>query len=70
MVMSTPTRFLTVNQVSDLLQLSEVSVRRKIRTGEIPAVRLARHGRAAVRVPEEGLHDWLEAVRHEPPEAA
>jgi excisionase family DNA binding protein len=39
------TRFLTVGQVCDLLQLSEVSVRRKIRDGTIPAIRLATEGR-------------------------
>ena len=39
------TRYLTVKQTCELLALSEVSVRRKIRDGEIPAVRLAREGK-------------------------
>ena len=61
MVMSV--QYMTVAQVADRLQLSEVSVRRKIRDGEIPAVRLASAGRGAVRVPEHELDRWLEG-RH------
>jgi excisionase family DNA binding protein len=57
------TTYLTVAQVADRLQLSEVSVRRKIREGTIPAVRLTRDGRGALRVPEHELEDWLEG-RH------
>ena len=33
------------------------------RHGEIPAVKLATAGRAAVRIPEEGLETWLQSVR-------
>ena len=58
MVMTT--RFLTVDQVCDLLQLSEVSVRRKIRDGTIPAVRLTTHGRGALRIPEHELRARLD----------
>jgi excisionase family DNA binding protein len=38
-------QYMTVAQVADRLQLSEVSIRRKIRDGTIPAVRLTRQGR-------------------------
>jgi excisionase family DNA binding protein len=58
MVMST--RYLTINQVCELLQISEVSVRRKIRDGSIPAIRLTREGRGALRVPEHELRARLD----------
>jgi excisionase family DNA binding protein len=54
------TRYLTVKQTCDLLALSEVSVRRKIRDGTIPAIRLTRHGRGALRVPEHELRARLD----------
>ena len=60
------TRFLTVGQVCDLLQLSEVSVRRKIRDAEIPAIRLATEGRGAIRVPTDGLDRSLNSRRVTP----
>lgn len=47
--------YLTIKQTCELLQLSEVTVRRKIRDGSIPAVRLTREGRGALRVPEHEL---------------
>jgi excisionase family DNA binding protein len=55
-------RYLTVAEVADQLHLSEISVRRKIRDGTIPAVRLARHGRGPIRIPEHELHRALDAV--------
>ena len=54
---------MTIAHVAERLQLSEVSVRRKIREGTIPAVRLSRAGRGALRVPEHELEAWL-AGRH------
>jgi excisionase family DNA binding protein len=51
---------LTVAEVAERLQRSEVSVRRKIRDGTIPAIRLSRAGRGALRVPEHELEDWLD----------
>jgi excisionase family DNA binding protein len=57
--MSAQTTYLTVADVAERLQLSEVSVRRKIREGTIPAVRLSRAGRGALRVPEHELEAWL-----------
>ena len=54
------TRYLTVKQTCELLALSEVSVRRKIRDGTIPAVRLTLEGRGALRVPEHELRPRLD----------
>jgi excisionase family DNA binding protein len=59
--------YLTVEEVSGLLKLGESTVRRRIRTGEIPAVRLASRGRGLVRVPRDELEQWLRA---DPREAA
>ncbi len=50
---------LTVDETAELLRLGESTVRRKIRTGQIPAVRLASHGRGTVRVPRDELEAWL-----------
>jgi excisionase family DNA binding protein len=61
-VVSAQTTYLTVAEVAACLHLSEVSVRRKIRDGTIPAVRLSRRGRGALRVPEHKLEDWLERL--------
>ncbi len=52
--------YLTIKQTCELLQLSEVTVRRKIRDGTIPAVRLTREGRGALRVPEHELRARLD----------
>jgi excisionase family DNA binding protein len=51
--------YLTVEEVSGLLKLGESTVRRRIRSGEIPAVRLASRGRGLVRVPRDELEAWL-----------
>jgi excisionase family DNA binding protein len=66
------TRYLTVAQVADRLAVSELTVRRRIATGDLPAIRLARTGRAAIRVPADELDAWLRSVRRGPdsPEAA
>ncbi len=61
--MSTPTRYLTVATVAELLSVSELTVRRKIATGEIPAVKLSTAGRGAVRIPEDDLDAWLQSIR-------
>jgi excisionase family DNA binding protein len=54
--------YLTVARVAEMLAVSELTVRRKIAEGEIPAVRLSRAGRAAVRIPADGLDAWLRSV--------
>jgi excisionase family DNA binding protein len=50
--------FLTVADVARLLQCSEPTVRRRIRAGELPAVKLGR-GRSVLRVPRAALEAWL-----------
>jgi excisionase family DNA binding protein len=59
----TTTSYLTVGRVAEMLSVSELTVRRKISEGEIPAVRLSTDGRGAVRIPEDGLGRWLEHRR-------
>jgi excisionase family DNA binding protein len=49
---------LTVREAAALLRQSERSVRRKVRSGEIPAVRLGGPG-APLRVPAHELEAWL-----------
>jgi excisionase family DNA binding protein len=49
---------LTVAEVAERLRCSEPTVRRRIRAGEIPAVRLGAPG-SAVRIPRAGLEAWL-----------
>jgi excisionase family DNA binding protein len=49
---------LTVQETAELLRQSERTVRRKIHTGEIPAVRL-NHGLGPLRIPEGELKRWL-----------
>jgi excisionase family DNA binding protein len=53
------TNFLTVADVAARLALSEPTVRRRIASGDLPAVRLATSGRAAVHVSEHDLRGWL-----------
>jgi excisionase family DNA binding protein len=50
--------WLTVAEVAAELHCSEPTVRRRIRAGELPAVRLGGPG-TAVRVPRAGLQAWL-----------
>lgn len=50
--------YLTVADVAAELACSEPTVRRRIRAGEIPAVRLGGPG-SAVRIPRAGLEAWL-----------
>ena len=61
------TSYLTVARVAELLSVSELTVRRKIATGEIPAVKLATAGRGAVRIPEDALEAWPQAGRQPSP---
>jgi excisionase family DNA binding protein len=66
-VMTTPDHrreYLTVADVAAELACSEPTVRRRIRDGEIPAVRLGGPG-SPVRIPRAGLEAWL---RSEPSE--
>jgi excisionase family DNA binding protein len=49
---------LTVAEVAGRLRCSEPTVRRRIRAGEIPAVKLGR-GRSAIRIDTAELEGWL-----------
>jgi excisionase family DNA binding protein len=57
-------RLLTPKEIADELGLSAASVYRKIRRGELPALRLGRKG-AALRVPENEYRRWLYDVEPE-----
>ncbi|MBI2237730.1 MAG: helix-turn-helix domain-containing protein [Actinobacteria bacterium] len=48
-------RFVTVNEVADLLRVSRMTVYRLIRQGDLPAVRVGR----GYRLPEEAVHRYL-----------
>jgi excisionase family DNA binding protein len=50
--------FLTVAETANLLRCSEPTVRRRIRAGEIPAVKLG-EGRSAIRIDAGELAYWL-----------
>ena len=54
---------LRVPEVAERLRCTPEVVRRKIRTGELPALRLGSGRRAPLRVPADELEDWLES-RH------
>jgi excisionase family DNA binding protein len=60
-VLTTPEHareYLTVAEVAAELSCSEPTVRRRIRAGELPAVRLGGHG-SGVRIPRAALEAWL-----------
>jgi excisionase family DNA binding protein len=48
-------RFLTVNEVADLLRLSDMTVYRLIKKGELPAVRIGR----SYRLREDDVDAYL-----------
>ena len=49
---------LTVSEVAERLRCSEPTVRRRIRDGQIPAVKLG-HGRSVIRIDAAELNNWL-----------
>jgi excisionase family DNA binding protein len=51
-------QLLTVREVADRLKLSEKSVRRRIASGELPAVRLGGRG-TQLRVDERELDEYV-----------
>jgi excisionase family DNA binding protein len=59
-------RLLTVREVARALGVSEVTVRRRIETGELPARQLGGPG-TSIRVDAGELQAWLDA---DPPDAA
>ncbi|MFC8193117.1 helix-turn-helix domain-containing protein [Cellulomonas sp. NPDC057328] len=48
-------RFLTVNEVADLMRVSRMTVYRLVHSGELPAVRVGR----SFRVPQDALDAYL-----------
>lgn len=53
------THLLTVHEAAERLGQHEETVRRKIREGTIPALRLGHGPRAPIRVDEDELDAWL-----------
>ena len=51
--------YLKIPEVARRLDVSEKTVRRRIRTGEIAAVRLGDGSTAPLRIPRKGLEEWL-----------
>jgi excisionase family DNA binding protein len=49
---------LTVSETAELLRVSEESVRRKVRCGDLPAYHLGAKG-SPIRIPRAGLVAWL-----------
>ena len=52
---------LTVDETARMLGVSPATVRRRIRAGEIPALKLGRGPAAPVRVDADELREWLYA---------
>ncbi len=50
-------RFVTVNEVAQLMRVSKMTVYRLIRNGDLPAVRIGR----GYRIREEDVHRYLDA---------
>jgi excisionase family DNA binding protein len=50
---------LTVRGVADELACATLTVRRRVRAGEIPAVKLGDGRNSAIRIPRAGLDAWL-----------
>ena len=51
-------RYLTVEEVAELVRVSRMTVYRWVRSGDLPAVRVGR----SFRVPEKAVHDYLRAA--------
>ena len=58
-------RLLTVARVAELCDCSEKTVRRAIRQGRLASRRIGR----GVRIPEEAVIQWTQAVPSSPPES-
>jgi excisionase family DNA binding protein len=52
--------YLTVAEVADELRCSEPTIRRRIRAGDLAAVKLGSRRNALVRVSRVALAEWLE----------
>ena len=54
--------YLTVAEVAEELRCSEPTVRRRIRSGELVAVKLGAGRNCAVRIPRVALDAWLAPI--------
>lgn len=63
--MDTP-KHLTVKEVAEALAVDHKTVRRLIREGKLVAVKIA----GAIRIPEDGLMDYLERAKIRKPSVA
>ena len=63
--MSQETRLVTVHEVAARLGQTEQTIRRKVRAGELPGVRIGQGPRAPLRVPSGFLDAWLYAAPSE-----
>lgn len=48
-------RFLTVNEVADMMRVSTMTVYRMVHSGEVPAIRFGR----SFRIPESAVAQWM-----------
>ncbi len=51
--------YLTVAEVAAELRCSEPTIRRRIRAGELPAVKLGTGRNSSIRIPRAALDAWL-----------
>lgn len=56
--------YLSIADVARMLDVAPITVRRKVESGELPAVQLGGPG-SAVRIPRAGLQAWLWSERGE-----
>jgi len=54
--------FYSIHEVASLLNIDEETVRRKVKRGEIPAIRLG--GRAGYRIERSKIRDFIELKKH------
>lgn len=52
-------QFMTVQEVAAMINISEKTVRRLIWDGRLPAIRVGDSDRSPLRIPVDGLNDWL-----------
>jgi excisionase family DNA binding protein len=51
--------YLTVHEAAEQLRCSELTIRRRIAEGQIPAVKLGFAPNSGLRIPSAGLEAWL-----------
>jgi excisionase family DNA binding protein len=60
-------QLLTVREVAEVIRQSEWSVRAKVRSGEIPSIRVGIGPRAPIRIDADDLERWLFDPSPKPP---